>query len=107
MIREIEGFLMVEAARAEGRVAARRFTERVPWLTETQAEDVQRAYVEVHLGLRRELWREAVERAGSLRGEYEERYRAMRARVIAGAWCVGVGVAGVTGIVVKMLMSAP
>ncbi|MEU6846822.1 hypothetical protein ABZ930_33640 [Streptomyces sp. NPDC046716] len=96
---------MVEAARAEGRVAARRFVDRVPWLTETQAEDVQRAYVEAYLGLRRELWRDAVGRAGVLRDEYEERYRVVRGRVLAGAWFIGVGVAGVTGIVVKMLGS--
>ncbi|MYW68685.1 hypothetical protein GTY65_32090 [Streptomyces sp. SID8379] len=95
---------MVEAARAEGRVAAHRFTERVPWLTETQAEDVQRAYVDAYLSLRRELWREAVGRAGSLRGEYEERYRVLRARVVAGALFLGVGGAGVAGIVVRMLM---
>ncbi|WP_353943331.1 hypothetical protein ABII15_17910 [Streptomyces sp. HUAS MG91] len=105
MIREIEGFLMVEAARAEGRDAARRFTERVPWLTETQAEDVGRAYVEGYLELRRELWRDAVGRAGSLRGEYEERYRLLRGRLLTAAWFIGVGVAGVTGIVVKILGS--
>ncbi|MER5948852.1 hypothetical protein ABT127_22645 [Streptomyces sp. NPDC001904] len=96
---------MVEAARAEGRVAARRFTERVPWLTETQAEDVQRAYAEGYLELRREVWRDAVGRAGVLRDEYEERYRVVRGRLLAGAWFVGVGVAGVTGIVVKILSS--
>ncbi|WP_420034315.1 hypothetical protein ACN2WE_18870 [Streptomyces sp. cg28] len=106
MIREIEGYLMAEAARAEARVSARGFTDRVPWLTETQAEDVRRAYTEAYLGLRRELWRDAVARAGSLRSEYEERYRVMRGRVIAGAWFVGVGAAGVTGIFVKMLGSA-
>ncbi|MFE6892098.1 hypothetical protein [Streptomyces sp. NPDC057694] len=105
MIREIEGYLMAEAARAEARVSARAFTDRVPWLTDTQAEDVQRAYCEAYLGVRRELWRDAVRRAGSLRAEYEERYRVLRGRLMAAAWFIGVGAAGITGIVVKILGS--
>ncbi|MFJ4713124.1 hypothetical protein [Streptomyces sp. NPDC088785] len=98
---------MVEAARAEGRVAARRFTERVPWLTETQAEEVRGVYAEAYVGLREEVWRDAVGRAGVLRDEYAERYRVLRGRLVAAAWFIGVGSAGVTGIVIKILSSTP
>ncbi|MEV1019845.1 hypothetical protein [Streptomyces sp. NPDC050264] len=87
MIREIEGYLMVEAARAEGRAAAERFAGRLPWLTESQAEEAQRAYVEEYVVLRRRGWGWCVARAGELRGEYERRYGVLRRRV-CGVVCV-------------------
>ncbi|MGY0017600.1 hypothetical protein [Streptomyces sp. cg35] len=90
MIREIEGYLMVEAARSEGRSAARRFVERMPWLTESQAADVQRAYLEAYLGEQRELWRRSAERARELRAEYEGRYQVLRRRFVGAALVVGV-----------------
>nr|WP_202454926.1 hypothetical protein [Streptomyces sp. SID8367] len=80
----------------EATVAARRFTERVPWLTETQAADIQRAYVEAHV---RSL------RATAARAETQ--YRLLRARLLTAAFFIGVGAAGVTAIAAKILSSTP
>ncbi|MFJ9040989.1 hypothetical protein ACIRF8_31005 [Streptomyces sp. NPDC102406] len=93
MIREIEGYLMVEAARSEGRAAAGRFTDRLPWLTESQAAEVRRVYADEYVGLRRDTWRWCAERATTLRGEYEHRYGVLRRRV-CGWVCLGAAGAG-------------
>ncbi|MFJ8826160.1 hypothetical protein ACIREE_30865 [Streptomyces sp. NPDC102467] len=94
MIQEIEGYLMVEAAREEGRVAAERFVGRLPWLTESQADEVRRAYADEYVALRRDGWGWCAERARSLRGEYEGRYLGLRRR-LCGVVCAGVAVLGV------------
>ncbi|NEB76293.1 hypothetical protein G3I40_13830 [Streptomyces sp. SID14478] len=91
---------MVEAARSEGRAAARRFTDRLPWLTESQADEVRRAYATEYVALREASWRRTLERARVLRGEYECRYRGLRVRV------VGLAVAIVAGVVVPAVAVA-
>ncbi|MGH4030140.1 hypothetical protein ACQB60_14515 [Actinomycetota bacterium Odt1-20B] len=97
MIREIEGYLLVEAARSEGRAAATRFVQQLPWLTEAQREDIERAYAEEYSALTRQLWQRTAERADELRAEYEETYRALRRRLCATACAVGaVLLAGLT-----------
>ncbi|MEU6387960.1 hypothetical protein [Streptomyces sp. NPDC046939] len=101
-IQEIEGYLMVEAARTEGRAAAERFVARLPWLTESQAAEVRDTYAATYVELRRDGWQWCARRARSLRDEYEERYRVLRRRV-CGMVCTGVGagVVVVAGWVVR------
>ncbi|MFF3641627.1 hypothetical protein [Streptomyces sp. NPDC002564] len=86
-INDIEGHLLVEAARAEGRTAARHFAHRMPWLTDTQRAEVERLYAEEHLSLTRHSWQHIARRSRELRGEYEETYRALRRRLLSTALC--------------------
>ncbi|MFD4633945.1 hypothetical protein ACFVYR_33590 [Streptomyces sp. NPDC058284] len=82
-INGVEGLLLVEAARADGRTAAERFTRRLPWLTDTQRAEVERLYTEDHLSLTRHGWQHIARRGHELRAEYEETYRVLRRRLLA------------------------
>ncbi|MFD4414961.1 hypothetical protein ACFVXA_22125 [Streptomyces sp. NPDC058246] len=84
LINELEGHLLIEAARAEGRAEAVRFTRSLSWLTETQREEVEARFQESHLALTRRSWERTARRGRDMRAEYEERYRALRRRCCAG-----------------------
>ncbi|GGN63381.1 hypothetical protein GCM10011579_031660 [Streptomyces albiflavescens] len=83
LISELEGHLLVEAARAEGRAEAVRFTRSLAWLTDTQREEVEAGYQEHYLALTRRSWERTAQRGRELRAEYEERYRSLRRRLCA------------------------
>ncbi|WP_067253141.1 cytochrome C oxidase subunit I [Streptomyces sp. DSM 15324] len=85
---EAEGYLLWRARVAEAEQRAREFTGRMDWLTTSQREEVERHHV--HDGLlraRHDLERIAA-RCASLRREYEERYRLLRRRCVAGTLAV-------------------
>ncbi|WP_224058094.1 hypothetical protein [Streptomyces kanamyceticus] len=82
LVNEVEGHLLVEAARADGRTAAERFTGRLPWLTDAQRAEVERCYAEEHLELTRHGWRHIARRTGQVRAEYEETYQLLRRRLL-------------------------
>ncbi|MFF4037831.1 hypothetical protein [Streptomyces sp. NPDC001816] len=86
LVQEIEGHLLLAAAREEGRTAAARAAARLGWLTDTQRDDLERLFEAEYLALARTSWRRTAERAEELRHTYEARYRALRQRLVA--WCV-------------------
>ncbi|MGW2748910.1 hypothetical protein [Streptomyces sp. NPDC001450] len=86
LVQEIEGHLLLAAAREEGRAGAARAASRLGWLTDTQRDDLVRHFETEYLALARASWRRTAERAEELRHMYEARYRALRQRVVA--WCV-------------------
>ncbi|MEU5540304.1 hypothetical protein [Streptomyces sp. NPDC020362] len=86
LVQEIEGHLLLAAAREEGRTAAARIAGRLGWLTDSQRDDLERHFETEYLALSRMSWRRTAERAEELRHTYETRYRALRQRVVA--WCV-------------------
>jgi hypothetical protein len=97
LVNEIEGHLLLSAVREEGRTAAARFSAPLDWLTQAQREDVERRFEAEYLALARVSWQRTAERARQLQGEYEETYRGLRRRLLAG-WllaCAGVVAAGV------------
>ena len=97
LLTEIEGHLLVTAAREEGRTAAARFSAPFDWLTEAQREEVERRFETEYLALARFSWQHTADRAREVRGEYEEVYRGLRRRLLAG-WllaCAAVVAAGV------------
>ncbi|MGY6026625.1 hypothetical protein [Streptomyces spinosirectus] len=97
LLTEIEGHLLIAAAREEGRTAAVRFSAPFGWLTEAQREEVERRFETEYLALARASWQHTAERAREVRGEYEEVYRGLRRRLLAG-WllaCAAVVAAGV------------
>ncbi|MEW2513237.1 hypothetical protein [Streptomyces sp. NPDC046870] len=83
LVRQIEGHLLLAAAREEGRTAAVRLGSRLGWLTDSQREDVQRQFEDAYLALARLSWHRTAERAQELRQAYESRYRALRRRLLA------------------------
>jgi len=84
LINELEGHLLIEAARAEGRTEAARFARSFAWLTDTQREEVEERYAENHLALTRRSWELTARRGRELRAEYEATYRALRRRLCTG-----------------------
>ncbi|MFJ3230903.1 hypothetical protein [Streptomyces sp. NPDC086787] len=84
LVSEIEGHLLLAAAREEGRTAAARLTGRLYWLTDTQREDLEGQFVSEYLALARTSWRRTAERGEELRREYETAYRVLRQRLLAG-----------------------
>ncbi|MZD56169.1 hypothetical protein [Streptomyces sp. SID5606] len=97
LIGGIEGHLLVAATREEGRRAAARFATALDGLAPHQRLEVEERYASEYLALTRDSWRRTAERAGRLREEYEERYRALRRRLLAGCllgWCVALGCLG-------------
>ncbi|MEU8033608.1 hypothetical protein AB0C13_34150 [Streptomyces sp. NPDC049099] len=86
LVREIEGHLLLTAAREEGRTAAVRVASRLGWLTDDQHECLERQLEIEYLSLARTSWRRTADRAAELQRTYEERYRALRRRLVA--WCV-------------------
>ncbi|GGR83198.1 hypothetical protein GCM10010252_22370 [Streptomyces aureoverticillatus] len=99
LISEIEGHLLAEAARAESRAAAEAFAQRLDWLTPAERAEVERLYAEDHLSLTRQAWRHIAGRCLDLRGEYEDRYRALRQRVLAGGLLAVAAVVASTTVV--------
>ncbi|WP_329528233.1 hypothetical protein [Streptomyces sp. NBC_01462] len=81
LVSELEGHLLIEAARAEGRAEAVRFARSLAWLTDTQREEVEEAYVDNHLALARRSWERTARRGRELRAEYEAAYHALRRRL--------------------------
>ncbi|SNX65724.1 hypothetical protein SAMN06272735_7563 [Streptomyces sp. TLI_55] len=83
-VNDIEGHLLLAATRQEGRTAAERFTAPLHWLTDTQRAELERRFEAEYLALARTSWQHTAVRAGSLRDEYEARYRTLRRRLLAG-----------------------
>ncbi|MFF8905694.1 hypothetical protein [Streptomyces olivaceoviridis] len=83
LVRQIEGHLLLVAAREEGRTAAVRLSSRLGWLTDSQREDMEQQFETEYLALARLSWHRTAERAQELRQTYESRYRALRRRLLA------------------------
>ncbi|MEU1408866.1 hypothetical protein ABZ471_42510 [Streptomyces sp. NPDC005728] len=103
LVQEIEGHLLLAAAREEGRTAAARAVSRLGWLTDTQRDDLERHFETEYLALARTSWRRTAERAEELRHSYEARYRALRQRLVA--WSV-LGCALLTATSLLVLVAA-
>ncbi|MEU9356381.1 hypothetical protein AB0D65_36675 [Streptomyces griseoloalbus] len=82
LVGEIEGHLLVDAARDAARTAAADFTAGLDWLTEAQREEVAGRFAERYLGLSRVSWQRTVRRGEELRAQYETRYRHLRQRLL-------------------------
>ncbi|MEU0005115.1 hypothetical protein ABZ079_12675 [Streptomyces sp. NPDC006314] len=102
LVQEIEGHLLLAAAREEGRTAAARVTSRLGWLTDAQREDVERHFETEYLTLARASWRRTAERAEELRQTYESRYQALRQRLLA-CLLLGSAVLAAAGLVLLCL----
>lgn len=99
---DIEGHLLLAATRREGRAAAERFTAPLHWLTDGQREELEGRFEAEYLVLARDSWRRTAERAGQLRGEYEETYRGLRRRLLAG-WLLACAASTAAGLLVLCL----
>ncbi|MEU8790479.1 hypothetical protein [Streptomyces sp. NPDC048643] len=102
LIRELEGHLLIAAARAEGHDEAVRFAGSLAWLTDSQRAEVEARFEEAHLALARLSWEHTVRRAGEVRAEYEARYRTLCRR-----WCAAALVGAVLVLAALALTTVP
>ncbi|WP_097868913.1 hypothetical protein [Streptomyces sp. rh34] len=82
-LAQLEGFLLWNAEVERARRQARRFTDRLPWLTTAQREDVERVFIAERVAASRESLTRVRDRADELREEYTGRYARLRARCVA------------------------
>ncbi|WP_112466522.1 cytochrome C oxidase subunit I [Streptomyces triticisoli] len=83
VVNQVEGYLLWQARVAEAERRARAFTEPMQWLTTAQREEIEEHYVRDCLVRARADLQRIADRCRALRGEYEERYRQLRARCLA------------------------
>ncbi|MDT0406710.1 MULTISPECIES: hypothetical protein [Streptomyces] len=100
LLNEIEGHLLVDAARAEARTAAAELTAGLGLLTESEREEVVRRFTERYLALSRTSWQRTARRGEELRAQYETRYRLLRQRLLG---CALLGCALALGTVLVAL----
>ncbi len=78
LANQVEGYLLIQAERAEALREAASLCERLPWLTSAQAEDLTSRYCEQRLHLTHRTLQAVAARADQLKEEYETRYAALR-----------------------------
>lgn len=93
-LAQMEGYLLWSAEVEEARRLALRFTDELPWLTTTQREDVARVYTADRVVASRAMVARIAARSTELRGEYNDRYRRLRARCVAAAVVTAGAVSG-------------
>ncbi|MER7836794.1 cytochrome C oxidase subunit I [Streptomyces sp. NPDC096040] len=89
---QVEGYLLWRARIAEAEQRAREFTLCMDWLTTSQRDEIERHYVDDSLRNARQDLERVAARCVSLRGEYERRYRRLRARCAGWSLAVCAGV---------------
>lgn len=102
LVHEIEGHLLLAAAREEGRTAAARLAARLGWLTDIQREELERQFETEYLMLARVSWRRTAERAEELRQTYESRYQVLCRRLLA-CFLLGCGALAAAGLLLPHL----
>ncbi|MFF5139823.1 hypothetical protein ACFY6U_08840 [Streptomyces sp. NPDC013157] len=85
LVAQVEGHLLLAATREEARRAAARLADRFGWLTDTQRADLERHFETAYVAMARRSWQRTAQRAETLRQEYEQRYRALRLRLVVGS----------------------
>ncbi|MGW3660386.1 hypothetical protein ACWD6R_34185 [Streptomyces sp. NPDC005151] len=93
-LAQMEGYLLWNTEVEEARRRAARFTGELPWLTTAQCEEVERVYTADRIAASRAMLSRISARAIELRGEYNDRYRALRARCVATAVVTAGAVSG-------------
>ncbi|MCS0605424.1 hypothetical protein NX794_30095 [Streptomyces sp. LP11] len=83
LVEEIEGHLLLTTARGEGRAAGERVAAQLGRLTDSQRDELERHVETAYLTLARTSWQRTAERAEELRRLYDDRYRALRLRLVA------------------------
>jgi hypothetical protein len=81
-VNEIEGYLLWEAEKDRARSRADAFCAGLPWLTDTQRQEVASHYCQDQRRVSRDFLERIAARSVTLRAEYEGAYLALRRRLI-------------------------
>ncbi|WP_236243637.1 hypothetical protein [Streptomyces sp. CC228A] len=74
----LEGHLRAHSVRRRARQDAKAFTDRLPWLTDSQQEEIARHYVDQRIAQVREDLLLVVNRCTELEAAYRQRYDELR-----------------------------
>ncbi|WTW92142.1 GA module-containing protein [Streptomycetaceae bacterium NBC_01309] len=80
----LDGYLYWQGQLSAARQHAEQTADQLPWLTTAQHEDLVRVLSSAYTDLARTTVLQITDRAADLRGEYEDRYRALRVRLTVG-----------------------
>ncbi|MEU6476452.1 cytochrome C oxidase subunit I [Streptomyces sp. NPDC047017] len=100
VVNQVEGYLLWQARVAEAEERARAFTAPLHWLTTAQREEIEEHYARDCLARARADLQRVADRCRALRGEYEARYRRLRAR------CLALVIAGIAVAAAAALLAA-
>ncbi len=78
----LEGHLRAHSVRRRARQDAKAFTDRLPWLTDSQQEEIARHYVDQRIAQAREDLLLVVNRCTELEAAYRQRYDELRGRLL-------------------------
>lgn len=95
-LEQMADYLLWNAEVEEARRRAEAFVSQLPWLTTSQRDDVERVYIADRVTASRAMLQRNCDRAAELRGEYGDRYEALKRRCVAavlGCAAAAVGVA--------------
>lgn len=84
-LSRLDGYLYWHARLAEARRDAEHTADLLPWLTAAQRADLVDALTTAHTERARGMVRLVADRIAEVRGEYEDRYRALRIRLVGWA----------------------
>jgi hypothetical protein len=99
-LEQMADYLLWNAEVEEARRRADTFVSRLPWLTTSQRDDVERVYVADRVTASRTMLQRNCDRAAELRGEYGERYQVLKRRCVAAVLlCVAAAVGLAAGLV--------
>jgi hypothetical protein len=101
-LRHLEGYLVWQAETTDARSAAHRFTDRLPWLTAAQRDEVIRVYTADHLDASRKSIHHLAERSRGMQREYTARYATLRARLLGWSLAATVG-----AVLIEYLLLGP
>jgi hypothetical protein len=105
-INRIEGYLLAETEHAHARTEAEAFADLMPWLLTSQREQVVQHYTRARLEVSRHQLRTVTSRIGQLRQEYEQRYHALRTRLLRRCAVLASSALATTALTVAGLLAA-
>lgn len=106
-LNEIEGFLLWEAEKDRARLRAQAFCACLPWLTDSQRQEVELHYCRDQRDATWAYLERIAVRSATLRTEYEGVYRALRRRLITAFLSGTVAVAALVTVAVVGMAARP
>ncbi|MCZ4097442.1 hypothetical protein G3I60_07195 [Streptomyces sp. SID13666] len=99
-IARLEGHLIRQAEIHNAQAEAEAFADRMPWLTDTQRDEIVRLYADARLDVSLRVLRQVTVRCHELRAEYTTRYEQLRLRLLCTCVALTLGAFSLCGCVV-------
>lgn len=102
-LARLDGYLHWQGQLAAARTFAHTTADQLPWLDGAARDDLVRVLTTAHTEMGRRTIRHIAARAAELRDEYEQRYRTLKRRLLAGVVAAAAAVTAVFGTAVVLI----